>query len=129
MPSHPLLWNPCHRHMSSSSSSSSRPEGCSSLPGIPEVQAGGRLSSLLPGIRRPQPGSQRSGAPRWQWRVHRLHRRNGGPGRRGRRLRRLRRLPEPRLLSAVCIASRVGWQEAGGVIVYHSVWMSGGPLG
>lgn len=71
------------------------------LPGLPEVQAGGRLGPLLPGIHGPQPGRSRSPVHLLRWGRRGepgRRRRSGGPGQQRRGLRRHQRLPASGLL-------------------------------
>lgn len=56
------------------------PQGGPVLPGLPEVQAGGWLSTLLPGIHGPQPGCCRSPVHLLRWGRPGEPRRRRGPG-------------------------------------------------
>ncbi|XP_035993251.1 synaptogyrin-1-like isoform X2 [Fundulus heteroclitus] len=78
------------------------------VPRLPEIQAGGRLRPLLPGLHRSQPGCSRSA-------LHVLRRgrlgkpeRRRGPGQQRRGLRRHWRLPASRLLR--CRSADTLWE-------------------
>lgn len=74
------------------------PQGGPVIPGLPEVQVGGRLSPLLPGIHGPQPGCSRSSLHLLWWGWPGEPRRRRGAGQQRWSFWRHRRLPASGLL-------------------------------
>lgn len=90
------------------------------LPGLPEVQAGGRLSPLLPGVHGPQPGRSRSPLHLLRWGRRGEPRRWRGAGQQRWGLWRHRRLPAPGLLRY-----QGAWGVGGGEVAHSSQFRAG----
>lgn len=86
-------------------------QGGAVVPGLPEVQAGGRLRPFLPGVLGPQPGCSQCSLHLLRWGRPGESRRRRRPGQQWRCLWRHRRLPAAGLLNCTrvrCLCSTRG---------------------